>query len=100
ARTVPYSTFGAGFSCLQDEETEFSAIVYDTNDTPTLSGSDTFFDNGITIYTGLSSTTRFFELPGHQGISGTYSNGKYTNLTPSAYLDPIEGLVNLSPPIT
>ena len=100
ARTVPYSTFGAGFSCLQEEETVFSAIVYDTNDTPTVSGFDTFFDNGVTIYSELNFTTNLFELPGHQGISGTYSTGTYTNLTPSAYLDPIEGLVIVAPPIT
>src|SRR4029077_18045226 len=100
ARTVPYSTFGAGFSCLQDEEPVFTAIVYDTNDTPTVSGFDTFFDNGVTIYSELNFTTTFFERPGHQGISGTYSTGTYTNLTPSAYLDPIEGLIIVSTPIT
>ncbi len=96
SRTVPYSTFGAGFSCFQNEDAVFSAIVYDTNDTPTDTGFDTFFDNGVTIYTGLDLTTSIFERPGHHGISGTYSTGKYTNLTPSAYLDPIEGLIIVS----
>ena len=100
ARTVPYSTFGAGFACLQDEETVFSVIVYDTNDTPTVSGFDTFFDNGATVYAELNLTTTFFDRPGHHGLSGTYSSGKYTNLTPSAYLDPIEGLVIVSTPKT
>ena len=93
ARTVPYSTFGAGFDCLQDEETVFAACVYDTNDTPTASGFETFFDNGATVYAELNVPTTFFDRPGHQGLSGTYSSGKYTSLTPSAYLDPIEGLV-------
>jgi porin len=93
ARTIPYSTFGAGFDCLQDEETVFAACVYDTNDTPTASGFDTFFDNGATVYAELNLPTTFFDRPGHQGLSGTYSSGKYTSLTPSAYLDPIEGLV-------
>lgn len=93
ARTVPYSTFGAGFDCLRDEETVFAACVYDTNDTPTVSGFDTFFDNGATVYAELNLPTTFFDRPGHQGISGTYSSGKYTSLTPAAYLDPIVGLV-------
>ena len=93
ARTVPYSTFGAGFDCLQDEETLFAACVYDTNDTPTSSGFDTFFDNGATVYAELNLPTIFFGRPGHQGLSGTYSSGKYTSLTPTAYLDPIAGLV-------
>jgi porin len=96
ARTIPYSTFGAGFDCLQNEETVFAACVYDTNDTPTASGFDTFFDNGATVYAELNLPTTFFDLPGHQGFSGTYSSGKYTNLAPSAYLDPIAGLVIVS----
>jgi porin len=99
ARTVPYSTYGAGFSCLQDEEAVFSAIVYDANDTPTVCGLDTLFSNGATVYAELNCTTALFGLPGHQGLSGTYSSGKYTNLSPSAYLDPIEGLVIVTTPI-
>jgi porin len=100
ARTVPYSTFGAGFAYLQNKEQVFSMCVYDTNDTPTASGFDTFFDNGVTVYAELSLATKFFDLPGNQCISGTYSNGTYTNLTPSAYLDPIEGVVIVSTPKT
>jgi porin len=93
ARTVPYSTFGAGFAWLQEEKLEFAAVVYDTNDTPTVSGFETFFDNGATIYAEAVVPTSFVDCPGHQGISGTYSSGAYTSLTPSVYLDPIEGLV-------
>ena len=100
ARTIPYSTFGAGFACLQNEETVFSAIVYDTNDTPTVSGFDTFFDNGVTIYAEWNLSTTFFDRPGHHGLAGTYSSGKHTNLAPSAYLDPVEGLVVVTTPIT
>jgi porin len=96
ARTVPYSTFGAGCTCLRNDEPVISVCVYDTNDTPTVSGFDTFFNNGVTVYVEFDLSTRFFDRPGHQGISGTYSNGKYSNLTPSAYLDPIEGLVIVS----
>jgi len=98
ARTVPYSTFGLGFDYLRDDEPVFSACVYDTNDTPTVSGVDTFFNNGATIYAGLSLPTSFFGLTGNQGIAGTYSSGKYTNLSPSLYLDPITGLVVVSTP--
>src|SRR6185503_5370205 len=77
----------------KDEETVFSVIVYDTNDTPTVSGFDTFFDNGVTVYAEMILPTTFFDRPGHQGIAGSFSNGKYTSLTPTSYLDPIEGLV-------
>ena len=45
-RTVPYSTFGAGFAMLQQMEPVFSLAVFDTNNTPTTSGIDTIFNNG------------------------------------------------------
>ncbi len=93
ARTVPYSTFGAGFEFVQGEETILSVTVFDTNDTPTTSGFESFFSNGVTIYGEFTLPTEFFDRRGHHGIYGTYSTGKYTSLTPSAYLDPIEGLV-------
>jgi porin len=100
ARTVPYSTFGAGFAYLENMEPLFAAAVFDTNNTPTVSGFDTFFDNGATVFAQLNLQTSFFGLPGHQGVSGTYSSGTYTDLTPSAYLDPIEGLVIQTTPKT
>lgn len=93
ARTVPYATYGAGFSVLRGEESVCSVIVYDTNDTTTVAGFDTFFNNGATIYSELNLTTAFFDLPGHHGFSGTYSTGIYSDLTPTAYLDPIAGVV-------
>jgi len=100
ARTVPYSTFGAGFAYLHNHEPLFAAAVFDTNTTPTVSGFDTFFDNGATIFVQANLPTNFFCLPGHQGMTGTYSSGTYTSLTPSAYLDPIEGLVIVPTPRT
>jgi porin len=100
ARTIPYSTFGAGFAYLKDTERVFEVAVYDTNNTPTVSGFNTLFDNGATVYAQGTLPTTFFDRPGHQGISGTYSSGTYTDLTPTAYLDPIRGLVLLSTPVT
>jgi carbohydrate-selective porin OprB len=93
ARTLPYSTFGAGFVYSRDDHPVFAVSVYDTNDTPTVSGFNTFFDNGVTIFGIVNLPTRFFGLPGHQGLSGTYSTGRYTNVQGSSYLDPIEGVV-------
>ena len=92
ARTIPYSTFGAGFAYLNNTERVFEMDVYDTNDTPTSSGFDTFLNNGVTVFAQGILPTKFFDLPGHQGLSGTYSTGTYTDLSPSAYLDPIKGL--------
>lgn len=100
ARTIPYSTFGAGFAYLRDAERVLEVAVYDTNNTPTSSGFNTLFSNGATLYVQGTVPTTFFDRPGHQGVSGTYSSGTYTDLTPTAYLDPIEGLVLLTTPVT
>lgn len=100
ARTVPYSTFGAGFALLKNSEHVFEVAVYDSNNTPTESGFGTLFNNGATIYAQATLPTEFLGLPGHQGISGTYGSGTYTDLTPTAYLDPIKGLVLLTSPVT
>ena len=99
ARTIPYSTFGAGFAYESDSERTFDLVVYDTNNTPTVSGFDTMFSNGVTIYAEATAPTDFFDLPGHQGVSGTYSTGTYTDLTSTAYLDPTNGLVIESTPV-
>lgn len=93
ARTIPYSTLGAGFAVLDNLQPVFSMAVFDANESSTVSGFDTFFDNGMTLLTQLNVPTEFFGKPGHQGIYGTYSTGKYRSLDPTIYFDPIEGIV-------
>ena len=90
-RTVPYSTYGAGFAYLKDFQPVFSVSVINTANTPTVSGFNSFFTNGATILSVLNLPTRLFDLPGHQGVSGTYSTGKYSDLEPIPYFDPILG---------
>jgi porin len=97
-RTVPYSTFGAGFVKLHNMEPIFTLAVFDTNNTPTVSGFDTFFDNGATIVSSLNLPTGFMGLPGHQGILAIYSTGDYTNLSPNGYFNPGQGIVIESAP--
>lgn len=93
ARTIPYSTLGAGFAVLDNLQPVFSMAVFDTHESSTVSGFDTLFDNGMTLLTQLNVPTEFFGKPGHQGIYGTYSTGKYRSLDPTIYFDPIEGIV-------
>lgn len=90
-RTIPYSTYGVGFSALKDLQPVFSGAVIDTHNTPTVSGFNTLFDNGVTMIGVLNLPTRFFGQLGHQGVSGTYSTGTYSNLEPIPYFDPIAG---------
>lgn len=97
ARTVPYSTLGAGFATLQGTEPILSFMVLDTNNTPTTSGFETFFNNGATMLAKLNIPVTLFDKPGHQGIWGTYSTGTYSDLSPTAYFDPDAGLVIVPP---
>lgn len=97
-RTVPYSTFGAGFVKLHNMQPIFTLSVFDTNNTPTVSGFDTFFDNGATIVSSLNLQTGFVGLPGHQGVLAIYSTGDYTNLSPTGYFNPESGVVITSAP--
>jgi porin len=92
ARTVPYSTLGAGAAILKDGAPVFTVMVLDTNNTPTTTGFESFFDNGATIFANATLPTKFFGLPGSQGLSGTFSTGKYNDLQPTAYFDPNVGL--------
>lgn len=97
ARTIPYSTLGAGFAVLRDMAPVFSLMVLDTNNTPTSSGFESFFDNGATMVARLDLPVSFLDLPGHQGLWGTYSSGKYNDLRPTAYFDPNYGpMVNFA----
>jgi porin len=93
ARTIPYSTLGAGAAVLKDGAPVFTVMVLDTNNTPTTSGFDQLFSNGATIFANATLPTKFFGLPGTQGISGTFSSGNYNDLSPTAYFDPSQGLV-------
>lgn len=92
ARTVPYSTLGAGFAVLRDMQPVFSMMVLDTNNTPTTSGFNTFFNNGATILSRVETPVTFLDRPGHQAIWGTYSTGTYSNLSVTPYFDPEYGL--------
>lgn len=92
ARTVPYSTLGAGFAILRDAQPAFTMMVLDTNNTPMTSGFESFFNNGVTILARAETPVSFLDRPGHQAIWGTYSSGTYSNLSVTPYFDPAFGL--------
>ncbi|MCY2963230.1 MAG: carbohydrate porin [Planctomycetota bacterium] len=88
ARTAPYSTLGAGFAVLENFEPVFTFMMMDTNNTPTTSGFESFFTNGVTFLSMINRPVEIFGLPGHQGIGGTYSTGTYSDLNPTPYYNP------------
>ena len=58
---------------------------------------DNLFGNGAVIFGAAVLPTKFFGLPGHQGVEAAYSSGRYTNVQPSPYLDPVAGPVFPAP---
>lgn len=98
ARTLPYSTFGGGFAVLREGQPVFSAMVLDTNNTPTTTGFPTFFDNGSVIVGQANIPTSFLGKSGHQGLMGSYSNRKFNSLEDLPYLIATAIRPNLPPP--
>lgn len=85
ARTIPYSTFGAGFAVLREKEVVFSFAAFDTNNTPTVSGFDTFFNNGVSLNPQVNLPTNFGGRRGHYSLGGVYSTGDYAALDDLPY---------------
>jgi porin len=91
-RTVPYSTYGAGFAILQNLEPIFAFSVFDTNNTPTRTGFGSFFEDGTVLLAQATLPTKFMDLPGHQSIGGSYSNAQYFNLEPIGFFNRLDGI--------
>lgn len=89
ARTVPYSSFGAGAAYLVEGQPVATLTIFDSKTNTTSSGFDEFFENGVVLVGQLTKPTCFFDQPGHQSIGFTYSNAHYRSLDRSAYLNQI-----------
>ena len=99
ARTVPYSTFGAGFAVLENMEPVFAVSVFDTNNTPTVSGFETFFDNGATILRRRTSRP-ILTAPVTRAFQERTAAESTRIFALRINLDPLEGLVIVSTPKT
>jgi len=91
ARTIPYTTLGAGFAVMENLQPVFTFVVLDTNTTSTTTGFETFFDNGATLLAMANRPVELFGLSGHQGIGGSYSTGQYNDLSPTPWFNPDTG---------
>jgi porin len=85
ARTVPYSTWGAGAAVLVDGKPAASVMVMDTQDSSTTTGFHDFFNNGVTILAFGGLPSNFFGMPGVHVLFGTYSSGSYAETDGDAY---------------
>jgi porin len=99
ARTIPYSTFGAGFAVLRDLQPVLAVSVFDTHNTPTVSGFDRFFTNGATVTAQGNLPVTVAGRPGHYSVGGSYSSGKYAALDNNLPYLITQRLQGLLPPL-
>ena len=85
-RTVPYSTYAAGFAVLHEKQPVFNFLVYDPVDRATNLGLDDLFDQGAGVLAQATLPVKPFGLPGHQSIGATWSSRSYTELDAESFL--------------
>ncbi len=79
----PYATLGAGVIVLPTKDPkQLIASIMVSNPTGQADnvGFDKLFDSGAVISGGVRLTTNFFDLTGHQSVSGGYSTMNYLDL--------------------
>ncbi len=94
ARTVPYSTYGTGFTVMRDEEPVFTFIVRDPDNHATTVDLNRLFAKGVL----LSGTVKFpvtpFDLAGHQNFGVNWNSRSFTSVDPASFaIVPGQGIV-------
>ncbi|QDT02465.1 Carbohydrate-selective porin, OprB family [Rubripirellula lacrimiformis] len=80
-RTTVYSTLGAGFVILGEDQTPlFQFSILNAINTTTSAGFDELFDEGVVLAPELRLPTNFLGMPGHQLFGGTWSSRNYADL--------------------
>ncbi len=85
-RTVPYSTYAAGFVVLKEKQPVFNFMVYDPVDYATNVGLDDLFDEGAAVLWQAILPVKPLGLPGHQILLGTWSSRSYTAVDRESFL--------------
>jgi porin len=94
ARTIPYSTYGAGFSVFAGQGPQFTFLVRDPNDHATTADLDELFAHGALLTGTLRLPVAPFGVSGTQVIGGNWSSRHYTSVDPSSWVNvPGQGLV-------
>jgi porin len=94
ARTIPYSTYGAGFAVFADKSPEFTFMVRDPDNHPTTSDLNRLFAHGALLTGVLRIPVAPRGLPGTQVIGGNWSSRNYTAVDPASYVNiPGQGIV-------
>ncbi|PWU11246.1 MAG: carbohydrate porin [Verrucomicrobia bacterium] len=94
ARTIPYSTYGAGFAVFGQNWPEFTFLARDTHDHAASTDLDKVFNDGAVLTGSIRVPVAPLGLPGTQVLGGNWSSRHYTSLDPSSWVDiPGQGLV-------
>lgn len=80
------STVGTGFIISARQEPVIKFYVLDTHFTPTTSGFESLFTNGVVLYGEYQVRTTWFDLPGHSAVGLLYSNAKRQPFDPSPFV--------------
>lgn len=70
------SSLGAGMVVGNVQESAFRFYLLDTHYTPTTSGLESLFTNGVVMYGEYQTRTDWFNLPGHSAVGLLYSNAQ------------------------
>ena len=80
------SILGTGFTIRAADEPVINFYLLDTHYTPTTSGFQTLFSNGVLLYGEYRLRTNWFELPGHSTFGFLYSNAERSALDTNPYV--------------
>lgn len=84
-RTVPYSTYGAGFAVFEKGGPEFTFLVRDPDNHPTTADLNRLFANGALLTGSLRLPVAPFGLRGEQVFGANWSSREYTSLDASEW---------------
>jgi porin len=94
ARTVPYSTYGTGFTVFRDKEPLFIFVVRDPDNHATTCDLGEVFAHGVLLSGTLKILVTPWGLIGHQNLGFNWSSRDYTSVDPASYINvPGQGIV-------
>jgi len=86
-KTVPYSTYGAGFSVLPEKWPVVTFIVRDPDNHPTTIGLDRLFANGVFLSGSVNVPVTLLGLAGHQKFGVNWNSKKFTSVDPASFVN-------------
>ncbi len=94
ARTVPYSTYGVGFSVLREEAPVFTFVMRDPDNRPATGDWNQLFENGVLLSVTVKIPVTLAGLSGNRNFGGNWSSRSYTSVDPESYANvPGQGII-------